>query len=77
MVWHGNAHRRDPQTFQYTLRPTPAEEQALEAGLGHRRTRYTVALEQRKTRWGRGHGIGASYYQQKAEPPGVKAAVLA
>ncbi len=37
-------------------------------------TRYNVALEQRKTWWERGHGIGATYYQQKAELPDLKAA---
>jgi putative transposase len=35
---------------------------------------YNVALEQRKTWWDRGQGIGATYYQQKAELPDVKAA---
>jgi putative transposase len=35
---------------------------------------YNVALEQRKIWWERGHGVGASYYQQKAELPDLKAA---
>jgi putative transposase len=35
-----------------------------------------VALEQRKTWWQRGQGIGASYYQQKAELPDLKDACL-
>src|SRR5260221_6873897 len=38
------------------------------------RTLYNVALEQRKTWWERGQGAGATYYQQKAELPGLKAA---
>ena len=35
---------------------------------------YNVALEQRRTWWGRGQGKGATYYQQKAELPDLKAA---
>jgi IS605 OrfB family transposase len=38
------------------------------------RTLYNVALEQRKTWWGRGQGVGAAYYQQKAELPDLKVA---
>jgi putative transposase len=38
------------------------------------RALYNAALEQRKTWWERGQGIGASYYQQKAELPRLKAA---
>src|SRR5260221_8541851 len=38
------------------------------------RTLYNVALEQRKTWWERGQGIGATYFRQKAELPDLKAA---
>jgi putative transposase len=34
---------------------------------------YNVALEQRKIWWERGQGVGANYYQQKAELPSLKA----
>jgi putative transposase len=61
------------KTYKYKLTPTPAQEQALEAVLSRCRTLYNVALEQRKTWWGRGEGKGATYYQQKAELPDLKA----
>lgn len=61
-------------TYKYRLRPTPDQERALETVLWRCRTLYNVALEQRKTWWGRGQGIGATYYQQKAELPDLKAA---
>jgi putative transposase len=54
--------------------PTPEQERALEIVVLRCRTLYNCALEQRKTWWGRGQGIGASYYQQKAELPNLKAA---
>jgi putative transposase len=38
------------------------------------RTLYNVALEQRRTWWGRGQVRSATYYQQKAELPDLKAA---
>jgi putative transposase len=50
------------------------QEQALEGVLSRCRTRYNAALEQRKTWWQRGQGIGATYYQQKAELPDLKEA---
>ena len=61
-------------TFKYKLMPTPAQEAALDAVLWRCRTLYNVALEQRKTWWERGQGIGVTYYQQKAELPDLKAA---
>jgi putative transposase len=62
------------KTCKYKLSPTPAQERELEAVLWRCRTLYNVALEQRRTWWQRGQGIGASYYQQKAELPELKAA---
>ena len=62
------------KTFKYKLMPTPPQEQALETVLWRCRTLYNCALEQRKTWWQRGQGIGATYYQQKAELPDLKAA---
>jgi len=62
------------KTFKYQLTPTPAQAQALEMVLSRCRTLYNVALEQRKTWWQRGQGIGATYFRQKAELPDLKAA---
>jgi putative transposase len=62
------------QTYKYRLHPTPIQAQALEAVLARCRALYNVALEQRKTWWQRGQGKSATYYQQKAELPDLKAA---
>ena len=62
------------KTFKYKLDPTPAQDQALALVLSRCRTLYNVALEQRKTWWERGQGKSATYYQQKAELPDLKAA---
>ena len=61
-------------TYKYKLMPTPDQERALDAVLWRCRTLYNIALEQRKTWWGRGQGVSATYYQQKAELPDLKAA---
>jgi putative transposase len=60
------------KTYKYKLMPTPDQEKVLETVLWRCRTLYNCALEQRKTWWGRGQGIGARYYQQKAELPDLK-----
>ncbi|HET8908425.1 MAG TPA: transposase, partial [Ktedonobacterales bacterium] len=62
------------KTYKYRLNPTPAQEQALALVVSRCRTLYNAALEQRKTWWQRGQGIGATYYQQKAELPELKVA---
>jgi putative transposase len=67
-------HRSTHKTFQYKLKPTPEQEQALGAVLSRCRMLYNCALEQRKTWWERGQGKCATYYQQKAELPDLKAA---
>jgi putative transposase len=61
------------KTYKYKLRPTPAQEQALETVVRRCRTLYNTALEQRKTWWERGQSKSAAYYQQKAELPDLKA----
>jgi putative transposase len=61
-------------TYQYKLMPTPDQARALEEVVGRCRTLYNVALEQRRTWWARGQGKSATYYQQKAELPDLKAA---
>jgi putative transposase len=62
------------KTYQYTLNPTLEQEQALGRALSRCRMLYNVALEQRKTWWGRAQGIGATSYQQQNELPDLKAA---
>jgi putative transposase len=64
------------KTFKYKLKPTPEQDRALASVLWHCRVLYNVALEQRKTWWERGQGKSATYYQQKAELPALKAACL-
>jgi putative transposase len=59
------------KTYKYRLKPTPAQEQALELVLWRCRTLYNVALEERQTAWVRRH-VSVSYYQQKAELPELK-----
>ena len=44
------------KTYQEKLKPTPAQERALEAVLWRCRTLYTTALQQRLTWWRRGPG---------------------
>jgi putative transposase len=61
------------KTFKYKLKPTSEQARALETVLWRCQTLYNVAIEQRKTWWRRGQGIGATYYQQKAELPDLKA----
>src|SRR5262249_44101758 len=43
------------KTYKEKLRPTPAQERALERVLWHCRTLYNTALEQRITAWQRCH----------------------
>jgi putative transposase len=62
------------KTYKYKLIPPPKQAQALEAVLWRCRVLYNTALEQRRMWWGRGQGISATYYQQKAELPDLKAA---
>src|SRR6516164_4487440 len=62
------------KTYKYRLLPTPEQEQVLETVLWRCRALYNAALEQRKTWWERGQGVGATYYQQNAELPDLKGA---
>jgi putative transposase len=61
------------KTYKYRLEPIPQQAQKLETVLSRCRMLYNVALEQRKIWWERGQGVGANYYQQKAELPSLKA----
>jgi putative transposase len=62
------------KTYKYKLQPTPEQERLLGRTLMFCRHVYNAALEQRRTWWARGQGRGATYYQQKAELPDLKAA---
>ena len=64
---------RARKTYHYKLMPTPEQVRAMETVLLRCRSLYNCALEQRKTWWGRGQGIGATYYQQANELPDLKA----
>ncbi len=54
------------KTYKEKLRPTPAQQRALEEVLGRCRALYNTALEQRITAWQRCH-VSVSRYQQEAE----------
>jgi len=70
MAAAGTVHK----TFKYKLQPTADQQRALERVLGHCRTLYNTALEQRITWWRRAQGVGASRFQQEAELKEVRAA---
>jgi putative transposase len=61
------------KTYKEKLRPTPAQERALERVLWRCRTLYNVALEQRITAWQRCH-VSITRYQQEAELKDLRAA---
>jgi putative transposase len=61
-----------PKTFKEKLRPTPAQERALDAVLWRCRDLYNVALEQRITAWQRRHA-SVSRYEQEAELKDIRA----
>src|SRR5690242_13952761 len=54
------------KTFKEKLRPTPAQERALDEVLWRCRTLYNTALEQRITAWQRCH-TSVSRFEQEAE----------
>jgi putative transposase len=60
------------KTFKEKLRPTPAQERALDAVLWRCRDLYNVALEQRITAWQRRHA-SVSRYEQEAELKDIRA----
>ena len=62
------------KTYKEKLRPTPAQERALERVLWHCRTLYNVALEQRIIAWQRCH-VSLTRYQQEAELKTIRAEV--
>ena len=60
------------KTYKEKLRPTPAQERALEDVLWRCRELYNVALEQRITAWRRRH-VSVSRYRQEAELKDIRA----
>lgn len=62
------------KTYKYKLRPTPAQEQLLERTLLLCRHVYNAAIGERREAW-RMRRISVTYYQQKAELPGIKEAM--
>jgi putative transposase len=60
------------KTYKERLRPTPTQEQELEAILWRCRTLYNTALEQRITAWQRRH-VSVSRYEQEAELKALRA----
>ena len=61
------------KTYKEKLRPTPAQERALDDMLWRCRTLYNTALEQRITAWERCH-VSVTRYQQEAELKDIWAA---
>ena len=62
------------KTYQYKLKPTPEQERALGRTLLLCRHIYNAAVGERREAW-RMRGISVTYYQQKAELPGIKEAM--
>ena len=65
-------HRTCRTTYKEKLRPTPAQERALEAALWRCRTLYNTALQQRITAWQRCH-VCLTRAQQEAELTDMRA----
>jgi putative transposase len=61
------------KTYKEKLRPTPAQERALDEVLWRCRTLYNVALEQRIIAWQRCR-VSVSRYEQEAELKAIRAA---
>jgi putative transposase len=60
------------KTFKEKLRPTPAQDRALDEVIWRCRVLYNTALEQRKTAWERCH-VSVSRYDQEAELKDIRA----
>jgi putative transposase len=62
------------KTFRYQLMPTPMQERVLERTVMLCRHVYNAAVGERREAW-RMRGITITYYQQKAELPGIREAM--
>jgi putative transposase len=64
----------NPKTYKYKLKPTPEQERTLDRMLMLCRHLYNAAIGERREAW-RMRGVSVTYYQQKAELPGIKEAI--
>ena len=62
------------KTYQYKIKPTAEQELALDRTLMLCRHVYNAAIGERREAW-RKRGVSVTYYQQKAELPGIKDAM--
>ena len=62
------------KAYKYKLKPSPQQEWELERVLVLCRHLYNAAVGERREAW-RMRGVSISYYQQKAELPGIKEAM--
>src|SRR5262249_7774928 len=62
------------KTYKYTLTPTPNQERLLEGARMLCRRVYNATLEERREAWQK-RRVSVTYYQQKAEFPGIKTAM--
>ena len=62
------------KTFKYKLKPTPSQDQELKHVLKLCRHIYNAAVGERREAW-RKCGVSVTYYEQKAELPGIKEAM--
>jgi putative transposase len=62
------------KTYKYKLKPGPEQERSLERTLMLCRHVYNAAVGERREAWQK-CGVSVSYYQQKAELPGIKDAM--
>jgi putative transposase len=62
------------KTYKYKLKPTPEQKRMLERALMLCRHVYNAAIEERREAWQKS-GVSVSYYQQKADLPGIKEAM--
>jgi putative transposase len=62
------------KTYQYKLKPSPQQERMLDRVLMLCRQVYNAAISERREAW-RMRGVSVTYYQQKAELPGIKEAM--
>jgi putative transposase len=62
------------KTYKYRLKPTREQERLLGRTLMLCRHVYNAAVGERREAWQKG-GVTVTYYQQKAELPGIKEAM--
>jgi putative transposase len=62
------------KSYKYKLKPTPEQGRLLERTVMLCRQVYNAAVGERREAW-QMRGVSVTYYQQKAELPGIKAAM--